>query len=170
MSTKLSGIAGFGKGWVYTLTIWAYPGHEKFQQFSAVVTAALAQDVRGDYFVEDASKEIFWTHWQGADDGSDALLMLLNTDWTSKNNVKTATIHTPDWAFEIDIPERDMRFVRIYGDKAIVSDTSLYIRKNADGRLMAYGSGTVTCLVYAGSEVEERVLDFDCNTEMEITL
>ena len=159
-----------GAGWVYTLTIWAYPGHEKFQQFSATVTAALAGTVRGEYFVEDASREIFWTHWQGVDDGSDALLMLLNTDWTGKGNIKTATIHTPDWAFEIDVPERDMRFVRIYNDKAIVSDTSLYLRKNAEGKLIAYGSGTVTCQVYAGSEVEERVLDFGASTEMEITL
>ena len=96
--------------------------------------------------------------------------MLLNTDWTGKGNIKTVTINTPDWAFEIDVPERDMRFVRIYNDKAIVSDTSLYIRKNSEGKLIAYGSGTVTCQVYAGSEVEERVVDFGNSTEMEITL
>jgi hypothetical protein len=159
-----------GDGWVYTLTVWAYPGHEKFQQLSAVVTAALAREVRGEYFVEDAANEIFWTHWQGCDDGSDALLMLLNTDWTGKGNVKTATINTPDWAFEIDVPERDMRFVRIYNDKAIVSDTNLYIRKNADGKLVAYGAGVVTCQVYCGSDVEERTLDFGNSTEMEINL
>ena len=68
------------------------------------------------------------------------------------------------------MPERDMRFVRIYNDKAIVSDTSLYIRKNSAGKLIAYGSGTVTCQVYIGCDAEERVLDFGNSTEMEITL
>lgn len=159
-----------GEGWVYTFTIWAYPGHEKFQKFCATVVAALAEDVRGEYYVEDESREIFWTRWENTDDGADALLMLLNTDWSGKDNVKTVTVQTPELSMEVDVPERDAQFVRIYGDKAVISDASLYLRRNADGKLMAYGSGIVSCLVCNGSEIEERILGFVDDTEMEFEL
>ena len=159
-----------GEGWVYTLTIWAYPGHEKFQKLSATVVAALAEDVRSDIYVEDATGEIFWTQWQNTDDGADALLMLANTDWTGKGNVKTVTVHTPDWSLDVDVPERDVQFVRVFGDKAVISDASLHFSRNAEGKLIAYGSGVVSCQVYADGEVQERLLGFVDDTEMEFEL
>ena len=48
-----------GKGVVYTLTAFAYPGHERLQQLSARITAFLAGESRGDIHVEDFSQEIF---------------------------------------------------------------------------------------------------------------
>ncbi len=78
-----------GEGWVYTLTFWAYPGHERFQTLSASVLSKLASEAVPDVYVCDATDEIFWTRWE---DGDDTVLMLLNTDWTEKGNEKTAYV------------------------------------------------------------------------------
>ena len=159
-----------GAGWVYTLTLWAYPGHEKFQKLSAAVIAALAASVRSEHYVEDPSREVFWTYWRNTGDQADALLMLLNTDWSVKGNCKTVMVHTPGWSFELAVPERDMRFVRIYGNKALISGTDLFVQSKAD-KLIAYGHGQVACQVIdADGNAEDRVLDFADNTEMEITI
>lgn len=79
-----------GKGWVYTFTIWAYPGHERFQKFCAAWVEKLARDARGDFFAEDPSGEVFWTLWHA--DGARRML-LLNTDWTVPGNEKEVTLH-----------------------------------------------------------------------------
>ena len=68
-----------GNGFVYTFTLWAYPGHEEFQKFCAWWVKALAEESLPDVYVEDASGEVFWTRWI---DGEKQILMLLNTDWT----------------------------------------------------------------------------------------
>ena len=62
------------------------------------------------------------------------------------------------------------RWTKTNMDKAVISDASLYLRRNADGKLMAYGSGIVSCLVCNGSEIEERILGFVDDTEMEFEL
>ena len=103
-----------GKGYVYCLTLWAYPGHEKFQRFSACVLEQLAADNRPDICVEDSSKEVFWTLWQ-QDDGH-SCLMLLNTDWTTKANEKTVKVHTPNGDFTLVVREGAALLVNISSD------------------------------------------------------
>lgn len=160
-----------GEGWVYTLTVWAYPGHEKFQKLSATVVASLANEVKGDYFVTDPSKEIFWTQWQNVNDNSDSLLMLVNTDWTTRGNVKKVAVNAKNWSFDLDVAERSIAYVRIYGDKALVCGSDLHFQSSQTGKLIAYGSGQCVCSVYfASGKEEERVLDFGNSTEMEIKL
>jgi hypothetical protein len=70
----------------------------------------------------------------------------------------------------VDVPERDIQFVRVFGDKAVISDASLHLGKNAEGKLTAYGSGVVSCQVYADGEVQERLLGFVDDTEMEFEI
>ncbi len=79
-----------GKGWVYTFTLWAYPGHERFQKFCAAWVQRLAAEARGDLWVEDETGEVFWTVWQ---DGEARRVLLLNTDWTVPGNEKPVTLH-----------------------------------------------------------------------------
>ncbi len=74
-----------GEGFVYTMTVFAYPGHERLQRFSAAWVARLAEESRGDVFLRDPSGEVFYTVWR---DGETLTVMLLNTDWTVRGNVK----------------------------------------------------------------------------------
>ena len=78
-----------GKGWVYTLTLWAYPGHERFRKFSAAWVQQLAENARGDFYAMDSSGEVFWTVWEQDDQKR---MYLLNTDWTVLGNVKQTVV------------------------------------------------------------------------------
>lgn len=103
----------YGKGTVYTLTLWAYPGHECFQRFSATWVSILAKEARGTTYVEDESGEIFWTKWI---DGKKTTMMLLNTDWTKKGNIKTASLVHNGTAYPIPIRERSAVIAEILDD------------------------------------------------------
>ena len=99
-----------GKGYVFTFTIWAYPGHEKFQNFSASWVAELARNALGDVYVKDDTNEVFWTVWEN---NGRKRFMLLNTDWTSKGNVKKAEVHTGNESIVVDVPERNLVVVDV---------------------------------------------------------
>lgn len=94
-----------GKGWVYTFTLWAYPGHEKFQNFSASWVAKLSSEVLPATRVEDTTGEIFWTVWQ---DGDKSTLYILNTDWSVKGNTKNITIVHDGLRTSMKIAERTL--------------------------------------------------------------
>ena len=91
-----------GKGWVYTFTLWAYPGHEQFQSFCAAWIAELANRTLSPVYVEDPSREVFWTRW--VNEGQQRIL-LLNTDWTVPGNEKNVTLVTTEKRLPIHIPE-----------------------------------------------------------------
>ena len=74
-----------GDGYVYTFTIWAYPGHEQFKQFSADWINQFLSDARGATYIEDSTGDVFWTTWV---DGNITHIMALNTDYTKKDNLK----------------------------------------------------------------------------------
>lgn len=103
-----------GKGTVYTFTLWAYPGHELFQSFSASVIAHLCDTHKSDMYVEDTSGEVFWTRW---DDGDTTTLMLLNTDWTVEGNQKAVKIVTPNDEKAVWVTEQAVLFVHITDGK-----------------------------------------------------
>lgn len=104
----------YGAGWVYTFTIWAYPGHEKFQKFTAIWTQKLSNAAHGDTYVEDVSGEVFWTKWQ---DGKRTTLMLLNTDWTEKGNVKNVALVRRGMRIPMPVAERSAVIVSFDGDQ-----------------------------------------------------
>lgn len=99
-----------GKGYVYTFTLWAYPGHEKFQNFCACVIAKLSEETLNDVYVKDETKEVFWSVW---DDNGHKKVMLLNTDWTKKGNIKTATLIENGREHSIAVPERELVIVSL---------------------------------------------------------
>ena len=102
-----------GKGWVYTLTLWAYPGHEAFMRFSAAVLTKLAEESQPDARVIDPSGEVFWTRWEAE---NATVLMLLNTDWTQAGNVKTVTVACGRRAGTVAVKEREALILTIGPD------------------------------------------------------
>ena len=99
-----------GKGFVYTLTLWAYPGHEKFQQFSASWVAQLSEEKKSEVFVTDASGEVFWTIWQ---DGDTTRVFLLNTDWTTPGNEREVTLVFPQGQTTFSVAEGTLKVAEI---------------------------------------------------------
>ncbi len=93
-----------GKGAVYLIAAWAYPGHEALQTLSASWIAALAQEHQPQEHVVDASREVFWTRWE--EPNGVRRLMLLNTDWTLEGNQKKVWIHTPAISFPFAVTEQ----------------------------------------------------------------
>ena len=100
-----------GEGYVYTFTMWAYPGHEQFQKFAATwVELLAAETAEKDVYVIDDSREVFWTRWV---DGDKTTVMLLNTDWTEKGNIKEVALVADGMAYELAVKERSVLIVDI---------------------------------------------------------
>ncbi len=112
-----------GDGYVYTLTLWAYPGHELFRSFSASVLSALAGETLTGTYVEDKSGEVFWTRYE-EEDGAETL-MLLNTDWTLKGNEKPVTLRFGGKSLDTAVREREALIVRIKDGEAVEERVTL---------------------------------------------
>jgi hypothetical protein len=106
-----------GKGYVYTFTAWAYPGHEKLQRFSAAWVQALSDEVNTDVRVEDASSEVFWSVWK---DENSKTVMLLNTDWSVKGNEKPVKVTVDGITTELLVKERELSMVKVENGRASV--------------------------------------------------
>ena len=117
----------YGKGKVYLLTAWAYPGHEKLQSFAASYLAYLAGQCRPRYFVEDPSKEVFWSARYFDDDGKCGLISLLNTDWTKEGNGKPVTVNAGKVTFDHTVIERQLSTFTVAGDTVIECDAENYL-------------------------------------------
>lgn len=63
--------------------------------------------------VEDPSGEVFWTRWV---DGDKTTVMLLNTDWSTKGNVKSVTPAASGKKHPISIQERTAVLATVCGD------------------------------------------------------
>jgi len=111
-----------GKGWVYTFTLWAYPGHERFQTFCAAWIAKLARENQPGVRVEDPSGEVFWTRWVN---GDETTLMLLNTDWTKKGNVRQVTLVDGESRVPLSVRERTAVLVTVGGGEIRLETATL---------------------------------------------
>ena len=98
-----------GRGRVYLLTAWAYPGHEELSDLCGAVIADLCRRHVGDVRVEDGSGEVFWTHWPQAD--GCGKVMLLNTDWTTPANRKPVTLRLGPRRLPLNVREGDLSIV-----------------------------------------------------------
>lgn len=105
-----------GKGYFYTFTFWAYPGHNQAQDFCAAWVAFLSEKLQGEIRIEDASKEIFWSVWQ---EGDQTKIYLLNTDWCEKGNTKEIAILRGTMRIPLKITERQMTVVTLGEDVKI---------------------------------------------------
>lgn len=112
----------YGEGYVYTFTLWAYPGHESFQEFCAAWIGRLAKEAQPQIHVEDGSGEIFWTRWVN---GDTTTLMLLNTDWTCKGNEKPVLLKTANRELPLLVEERTAVLATIRGDEIQIETVEL---------------------------------------------
>ena len=159
-----------GKGHVYCLTLWAYPGHEKFQRFSATWLAHLAAQNLPKISVEDPSREVFWNVWQ--QDDEKYCLMLLNTDWTIAGNRKTVSIDSGDIQFETEVVERQAKILMVLPDLVLEPDTGeLHLEVVEDGGIRCHGTGKHQITLHRPNGVRETVaVDLTRNTVLEVTL
>ncbi len=162
-----------GRGYVYLLTAWAYPGHEQLQQTAASWIAKLAGDSRGACYVKDASREVFWNVWPESEFYS--RMMLLNTDWTVRGNAKCVRIVTPAAEFETEVIERQpllltaTRFAVIKPSPDVHVEVITANEVSAQLKLHGVGNQSVT-VYYNDGRVEKRELDFSRNTVINLTL
>jgi hypothetical protein len=110
-----------GRGRVYLMTTWAYPGHEELSDISGAIVTRLAQTHMCNFRVVDPTREIFWTYWPAGQDFG--VLMLLNTDWTEKNCHKQVEVISPAVEFSTIVRERETQLITCLPFGAIVPDT-----------------------------------------------
>ena len=111
-----------GDGFVYTFTIWAYPGHELFKQFSADWINLFLTEARGNIYLEDNSGDVFWTTWQ---EGNVIHIMALNTDYTKKDNVKRCKLIINNHPSAVNVKEGVLQVFTIVGGSFTVKEYTI---------------------------------------------
>ncbi|MBE6367620.1 MAG: hypothetical protein E7052_06910 [Lentisphaerae bacterium] len=158
-----------GRGTVYLLTAYAYPGHEKLQKFMASFIAYHASKHLPECYISDHSKEVFWNMWQVS--SSVRRLMLLNTDWSTAGNCKQVTVHTPEISFETTVVERRAKFLTVLENVVLESDESIHIEPLAPGRIRIHGSKVGKLYAhYRNNNVKELNINFTPRPFTDITL
>jgi hypothetical protein len=100
-----------GDGEIYTFTLWAYAGHEQFQKFAATWVEIISSTAaKSEAYLIDESREVFWTRWV---DSKKTTMMILNTDWTKKGNVKNVTLVSDKITYNLSVKERSILIVNI---------------------------------------------------------
>jgi hypothetical protein len=156
-----------GKGIVYTLAFWAYPGHEAFQKLSAAWLERLARQTRNErlFKVLDDSGEVFWTEWN---DDKGTVLMLLNTDWTTAGNERKVRIEAPGLAWTETVSEGAPCFIRVHNGKSYVYSDDVHLEVAEDGRLVAYGCGEAKVKIVTPEGATILPLDFGDSTQINL--
>ena len=158
-----------GKGFVYTFTMWCYPGHEKFQKTAASFIAKLAAQVQGDIRVHDPSREVFW-NVRRMENG--AILSLLNTDWTSPGNEKQVTVYTPVtvFPFTVWVKEGHCTFILVLDDCAVEYGEALHAAEFGGGCVTFHGTGKHEITVHRASGDATSTVDFGEETSRTVSL
>ena len=161
-----------GKGVVYTLTVYAYPGHERIRNLSAAVTAFLAGESRSDIRVEDESGEVFWSVRR--ESGNVARLNMLNTDWSRKGNVKVVTVFTPGVVADIEVVERNAAMLTVLPFALVKCGIEHFIEVVECGtetaKLRIHGSGDARITVYRAETLEEIIIEDNNSIVRELEL
>ena len=152
-----------GKGTVYTVTAFAYPGHEALRQVMAALIARLASENLPRTRVEDPSQEVFWNEWIESENVR--RLMLLNTDWTAAGNRKRIVVDSGEVRFETDIVEREAKILTVLPGMVLEPDTAELHLEIEDGRIRCHGTGIHRITVHLpDGKTETAELDLTGNT------
>lgn len=157
-----------GKGTVYTLTAYAYAGHEKLQKVMASLIAHLAQQNLPECFVSDPSGEVFWNMHK--ESGDIRRLMLLNTDWSAENNSKQVTITTPEFSFETTVTERKPLIFTIINDKVVEVDSDFHVDITSNDTLTVYGTGKGILTIRTPETVQNIPFDTGSSTSVQLKI
>ena len=158
------------KGTVYTVTAYAYPGHEALRQVMGALVAYLAAQNLPQTRVDDPSKEVFWNEW--VEDNNVRRLMLLNTDWTAAGNRKKVTVDSGDVNFETEVVEREAKILTVLPGMVLEPDDSeLHLEVLKSGKVRCHGTGKHRIAVHkAAGKCESKTVDLTKNTSAEIAL
>ena len=161
---------GVGKGRVYLVSAYAYPGHEALRGVMATLISYLAGQNLPRTRVEDPSHEVFWNEWIEPDGARK--LMMLNTDWTTAGNAKTVTVDSDGVRFDTSVVEREPKILTVLGDVVIEPDeASLHIEPLGGRRIRCHGTGTHTLALHRkDGATETRNIDLGNSTVSEIEL
>ncbi len=149
-----------GKGTVYLLCAWAYPGHEALRDvMPALLEEILRRHVRRPVTVDDPSGEVYWSRWEdGA--GTDKLY-LLNTDWTAAGNIRRVTVHAGGTACPMEAREGAVREIIRCGDALLWVEEgeagltlAEHTRSVARYSLMGFGRATLCAACAGGARLE----------------
>ena len=149
-----------GKGTVYLICAWAYPGHEVLSDLVSAWIAKLSEQHHGKFYVEDPSREVFWTYWY--ENENCTKIMLLNTDWSNPGNQKHVTIHTPAFDFTTAITEREPKIITIVGAAALETsaDMNVEIISNKAGEIRIHGVVNDNIILHKPSGSSNLQVDF----------
>ena len=154
----------YGKGKVYVITAWAYPGHEALQQFSASWIDHLAKEHRGRWFVEDAGREIFWSvrHF---DDPRCGQLSMLNTDWTTPGNIKKVRVNAGNQFFDYEVAERVPAILTVAGNTVLETAPENYLEfagvKNDSACFILHSAKDFSVIFRRNGKMEKRSFPAD---------
>ena len=152
-----------GQGVVYTVTAYAYPGHEALQRVMAAVIAKLAAENLPQCHVDDPSHEVFWNEW--VENDNVRRLMLLNTDWTTAGNRKKVVIDSGDIQFETEVVEREAKILTVLPNMILEPDsTELHVEVLDDGSIRCHGTGQHQITIHFADHTEIKTVDLMQNT------
>lgn len=145
-----------GRGIVYTVAAYAYPGHEALREVMAALIARLASQNLPQTRVADTSREVFWNEW--VEDGGVRRLMLLNTDWTVAGNRKAVRIEAGDVQFQTEVVEREAKILTVLPGVVLEPDScELHLEVIANGEVRCHGTGRHQITVHRANGVSEMV-------------
>ncbi len=125
-----------GKGQVYLLCTYAYPGHEALKTFlPAVIDRLVATYAETAVRLGGDCEDVYLSVW-GEPDQPDKLY-LLNTDWTVAGNQKVVTVTTATATGTFAVTEGNMREITLLsGGFLWTEDTEASLTKVDDGNYM----------------------------------
>ena len=159
-----------GKGTVYVVTAYAYPGHEALRDVMAFLIARLASENLPETRVDDPSREVFWNEW--IEEDSVRRLMLLNTDWTTAGNIKSVRVESGDVRFETNVVEREAKILTILPGMVLEPDDfSLHLEITGTGTIRCHGTGMHRIMIHKpGNRTETCTADLTETTVQESVL
>ena len=122
-----------GKGQVYLLCTYAYPGHEALKAFlPAVIDRLVATHAETAVRLSGDCDDVYMAVWGEA--GQPDKLYLLNTDWTVAGNQKAVTVSTATATGTFPVTEGDMREITLLpGGFLWTEDTDASLTKTEEG-------------------------------------
>ncbi len=161
-----------GKGRVWLLTAWTYPGHTACMPLVKDALHLLADRARqkASAWVEDPSNEVAHACWR---DGSLRTLFLLNTDWTAEHNTKHCVVHIGGHAMPLAVREREIRALTWRNQLAVLpDDTGVYVESithgGADYRIILHGRGKIALTLFSMGQPLRRVAADQRNIRVEL--
>jgi hypothetical protein len=142
----------------YTVTAYAYPGHEALQKVMAALIAKLAAENLPQCRVDDPSKEVFWNEW--VENDNVRRLMLLNTDWTTADNRKKVVIDNGKIQFETEVVEREAKILTVLPNMILEPDSpELHVEVLDDGGIRCHGTGMHQMMIHLADRTVIKDVD-----------